>query len=431
MSAPEASSEPQQKPRREPFGLVQHEIYWRDRYDWLLEHGYRLRPRYHPDWVPSWKTNSKLTAGGTEDSKSLPHIDLIDAVQVESDRPVVLKLVETHTSEEGLIVEYFSKEPVASDPRNHCIYSMDVLQPPDDAEHTLLVFPILRPYDNPDFDTFGEALDFIRQVLEGLAFLHEHKVAHRDLRSSNLMLDAKSMYNERYFCWAPDLKSDARHKVTAKRTRTETWPKYYIIDFGFSKMFQDQEHPLDVPKYASDLTVPEFINPDIPCDPFPIDVYTFGNLIRMDFIDGNRLSNHNGRLGFEFLRPLIEAMTKTKPEERITMQQALEQFEGIVSELTEWKLRARPIRIPGGYIFAPDTFERVGANVSHLYRKLKYVVKRMPPMPPVSTTAQPTAESASPSKAPAEDAQLDETPQVVDSESPSQSEQVKPSKPSE
>ena len=35
--------------------LREGEVYWRDRYDWLLESGYALRPRYRPGWVPSWK----------------------------------------------------------------------------------------------------------------------------------------------------------------------------------------------------------------------------------------------------------------------------------------------------------------------------------------------------------------------------------------
>lgn len=35
------------------------EIWWRDRYSMLERHGYRLRPRFHPDWKPSWHTLGK------------------------------------------------------------------------------------------------------------------------------------------------------------------------------------------------------------------------------------------------------------------------------------------------------------------------------------------------------------------------------------
>lgn len=37
------------------YRLYSVEIYWRDHYFWFKEHGYLLRPRYHPEWVASWK----------------------------------------------------------------------------------------------------------------------------------------------------------------------------------------------------------------------------------------------------------------------------------------------------------------------------------------------------------------------------------------
>ncbi len=35
-------------------GLVNAEFFWRDHYKFLEDNGYRLRPRYSPDWEPSW-----------------------------------------------------------------------------------------------------------------------------------------------------------------------------------------------------------------------------------------------------------------------------------------------------------------------------------------------------------------------------------------
>ena len=34
--------------------LNEDEVWWRDHQPWLQERGYMLRPRYRPDWVPSW-----------------------------------------------------------------------------------------------------------------------------------------------------------------------------------------------------------------------------------------------------------------------------------------------------------------------------------------------------------------------------------------
>lgn len=40
--------------------LFRAEIFWRDRNFWFKDHGYLLRPRYHPEWVASWKNNDKI-----------------------------------------------------------------------------------------------------------------------------------------------------------------------------------------------------------------------------------------------------------------------------------------------------------------------------------------------------------------------------------
>ena len=35
-------------------GRLEFELFWVKHYTWLEERGYRLRPRYKPDWSPSW-----------------------------------------------------------------------------------------------------------------------------------------------------------------------------------------------------------------------------------------------------------------------------------------------------------------------------------------------------------------------------------------
>lgn len=42
-----------------PGILTRHERVWRSRQQWLEEHGYMLRSRYKPGWVPSWKGTKK------------------------------------------------------------------------------------------------------------------------------------------------------------------------------------------------------------------------------------------------------------------------------------------------------------------------------------------------------------------------------------
>jgi hypothetical protein len=46
-------------PNRQVGALVTTEQWWRDRYSEIAEHGYQLRPRYHPNWQPSWLKSNK------------------------------------------------------------------------------------------------------------------------------------------------------------------------------------------------------------------------------------------------------------------------------------------------------------------------------------------------------------------------------------
>lgn len=46
---------PEQQAYYDHLTLLPFEIFWCDHQEWLAEKGYMLRPRYRPDWVPSWK----------------------------------------------------------------------------------------------------------------------------------------------------------------------------------------------------------------------------------------------------------------------------------------------------------------------------------------------------------------------------------------
>lgn len=67
---------------------------------------------------------------------------------------------------EAKIGQYFSSQDLRADSRNHCTPVLDVLDAPDDESHQIIVAPLLRPYDDPPFETIGEVLDFVGQILE-------------------------------------------------------------------------------------------------------------------------------------------------------------------------------------------------------------------------------------------------------------------------
>jgi hypothetical protein len=89
----------------------------------------------------------------------------IDATRISDGRPVMLKKLPSEESPDELpINRLFSTEPLASDPRNHCVYLLDVIQLPN--EPPIMVHPLLRPYYNPRLQTFGEFVSFFSQVCE-------------------------------------------------------------------------------------------------------------------------------------------------------------------------------------------------------------------------------------------------------------------------
>jgi len=108
---------------------------------------------------------------------------------------------------------------------------------------------------------------------------------HRDCNRRNFMVDPSQIYPNGYHPQsierARDRNSPARHL-----TRTQRPPKYYLIDFGISRKYNPADGPpLEYPILGGDKTVPEYSRSADPCDPFPVDVYNAGNLVRRDFLD--------------------------------------------------------------------------------------------------------------------------------------------------
>ena len=80
---------------------------------------------------------------------------------------VMLKKVSlAHHPYEIGIHQYFSAEPIASHPRNHCVPLLNVLEVPGEPDTVLLVMPLLRSFDDPKFQTIGELVECLRQIFE-------------------------------------------------------------------------------------------------------------------------------------------------------------------------------------------------------------------------------------------------------------------------
>ena len=89
----------------------------------------------------------------------------IDATRISDGRPVVLKrLLLREGPHELQINRLFSTEPLASNPRNHCVRLLDVIQLSDDPP--ILVHPMLRQHYDPPIRTVGEFVAFFAQICE-------------------------------------------------------------------------------------------------------------------------------------------------------------------------------------------------------------------------------------------------------------------------
>lgn len=163
--------------------LAPHEVFWRDRYDLFFSHGYQLRPRLRPGWVPSWTIDRKLPFL-CEDSvrivvQSTPNLlhrglidrlqvvkqQIVDAVNISDGEQVMLKRVKTESAELRIAL-YFSLPELREDPRNHCVPVLDHFQDVEDESITFMVMPLLRNFDDPKFGTVNELLDFGDQIFE-------------------------------------------------------------------------------------------------------------------------------------------------------------------------------------------------------------------------------------------------------------------------
>ncbi|KAI0255971.1 kinase-like domain-containing protein [Lactifluus subvellereus] len=117
-------------------------------------------------------------------------------------------------------------------PSNHTIPLLEVIDL--SIGKTLIVLPwkspldeVLRFRDRPD-----DVESFCTQFIEGVAFLHHHNVAHRDLKPGNVVVDTKH--------------------------ESKTSPRLFIIDFDLAQFVENEETMVE-----SWCGTPPWIAPDL------------------------------------------------------------------------------------------------------------------------------------------------------------------------
>lgn len=161
------------------YKLATGEVQWRDKAEYLLQRGYRLRPRLMPGWTPSWE-GTDLIPEYCEDSVRaivraflLRHsaqltisqsLEAMDATRISDGMKVMIKRTSPLTSETA-VLRFLNSPSLKADPSNHCVPIFDVFPDTSDSNIVFVVMPLLREFYEPPFGTVMEAIEFMKQTL--------------------------------------------------------------------------------------------------------------------------------------------------------------------------------------------------------------------------------------------------------------------------
>ncbi|TBU31680.1 kinase-like domain-containing protein [Dichomitus squalens] len=366
-----ASTDVHEAPRPHPLshevlqgGLYADEFFWRDHQPWLADSGYMLRPRYRQDWEPSW-LKTKKDPLFCEDGKGTLRVKVMDAVRTSDGRVVVLKQVKkSYTPDEEEMNRLFTQ---SADSQNHVAPVYEVLQSPLDEDIIFLVMPYLVRINTVKFATIGEVVECLRQLFEGLCFMHRNHVAHCDIHVNNILMDPVPLFSELPHPVRLYKSYDFKRRVT-QHTRTAHPTTYYYIDLGLSNRCDPPgASPLIHVSIGGDRTVPEYKDPSALRDPYKIDVYCLGNVIREEFLEEHDC--------FDFFKPLVVEMMQIDPGQRPSAEEAFARFEQLRASLTERTLRSR--------VIARGEFKVAGLYRAcrHAFRTLYWFATGTPALP--------------------------------------------------
>ncbi|KIM39257.1 hypothetical protein M413DRAFT_447205 [Hebeloma cylindrosporum] len=308
----------------------QHEMFWVSLQPHLLSRGYRLRPRYDPNWIPSWTNSPGKDPYSCEDSL-ITRSRLLDGTRISDNVKVVFKPVATSQAELPIAM-LLSSQKMRADPRNCAAPILDVVLIPGNDDLALMVMPMLRDiYDIP-FRRVGEIVEMAEHFLYCLQFLHENNIVHMDFSRLNLMMDASRIIPRGWnFCRPCTHNGFYSEGKLEWNDRWSVHPvQYYLIDFELS--FQPKSASSKVMgNWGQDRTVPE-MSLNVPCDPFKVDVYQIGNAIK-GYIDEYT--------GIRVLDSLVDRMTTSDPVKRFTADEAVQHFQECKAKWSKWTMKSR------------------------------------------------------------------------------------------
>lgn len=318
----------------QPDKRSQAEERWVSFQPYLLSKGYRLRPRYQPDWTPSWRNTTAKPLECEDSVDSIP-VRVLDATRIQDQQQVMIKMVipsgeEAEGKDELVLLQYFSTLPLRDDPSNHVVPYLDSFPIPGINSGHFVVMPLLSRYEDLPFHNLAEVHELLRQLFDGLSFMHRNNVAHRDIASPNVMMDARPLYKEPFHPFYQTHSLDTKRLIYPHYRRSEKNARYYYIDLGYAKWFRDPGTPRLVVGRDARETAPEQEEGN-PYDPFLADIYQLGTMLHRDLIPKVP--------GLEFLLPLAQDMAKQNPSDRPTLENARSAMNTAFLGLSGWKYR--------------------------------------------------------------------------------------------
>ena len=204
------------------------------------------------------------------------------------------------------------------DERNHCVPILAVFSDDRDPWYQYIVMPVLRPFNEPNFTSFGEVVDFVNQTLEvscltlphvfvltiasrvscictnkmwhigGYISRFQYGTDHDDMCSDcaaeNLLMDAPNLYKDGWHPMNTWLARNGRDDLCLGRKRSEAEIKYYFIDFGLSTQFAPEQLERLVTGELGRIQAPEQSS-GLSYDPFKLDVYYLGRVYQTKIVD--------------------------------------------------------------------------------------------------------------------------------------------------
>ncbi|KAK0430632.1 kinase-like domain-containing protein [Armillaria borealis] len=303
------------------------EMFWVNMQPFLASLGYMLRPRYHPDRIPSWESDPQPKVLRFYEDQHIIHTGrgwrILDATRLTDGSKVILKAVLLQEGEFELAISRFlSTELMRRDPRNNAIPVLGAFPIPGVQGLALIVMPMFHYFASPGFHCRLEYIELFRQLLLGLEFMQSNNIAHRDISVGNIVMDHRRVMPKGYH-FAFNASHDGVEWDLPTEIRCRVGPvDYYYIDFEFAECFPDGIDKALVSGMVGQR-VPEMKDSDeVLYNPFKADVYQLG-IAMLDIFEVYT--------GLNDFKPLLRRLISVDPDKRTTASEALRQFEHVVS----------------------------------------------------------------------------------------------------